>query len=371
MRSVELGKLTAIQTGKIDVNKAVPSGRYPFFTCSRETYQINDAPFEGKAVLVAGNGDLNVKYYEGKFNAYQRTYFLFANREDELLPRYLYWFLESYIDQLRSQSSGSTIRYIKRGHLADARIPLPPLEAQRSIVEKLDSNFGEIEMLEKNLAKIDEKYKQLLHSLLCTSLSPVEVQSVSLDSSTIQENAPSSKEFVEFRKVFTVIPDSHSKIKSSLYLASGDYAVVDQGKELVAGYTNSVATVTEESLPVIVFGDHTRAVKYVDFPFVAGADGTQILKPTEQINPKFGYYLLLNAVSKIPPKGYARHFGELKKVSFLVPSLERQVEIIKKLDCAFTAIDTLIEQVKKQKRITAALRRSMLNSFFAQVEASV
>lgn len=144
MKLVKLGNLASIQTGKIDVNKAVVGGKYPFFTCSRDVYEINDAPFEGKAVLVAGNGDLNVKYYEGKFNAYQRTYFLFVNNEEELLPRYLYWFLESYVGQLRSESIGSTIKYIKMGNLTDAEIPLLPIEKQRDIVNKLDSAFAEI-----------------------------------------------------------------------------------------------------------------------------------------------------------------------------------------------------------------------------------
>ena len=150
MKLVKLGNLASIQTGKIDVNKAVIGGRYPFFTCSRDVYQINDAPFEGKAILVAGNGDLNVKYYEGKFNAYQRTYFLFVNNEKELLPKYLYWFLESYVGQLRSESIGSTIKYIKMGNLTDAEIPLPSLERQHEIVEKLDSALVEFDLIENN-----------------------------------------------------------------------------------------------------------------------------------------------------------------------------------------------------------------------------
>lgn len=151
MKIVKLGELASIQTGKIDVNKAVVGGKYPFFTCSREAYEINDAPYEGKAVLVAGNGDLNVKYYEGKFNAYQRTYFLFANNENKLIPRYLYWFLESYVGHLRSESIGSTIKYIKMGNLTEAEIPLPSLEKQRQIVEKLDRAFAEIHAaIEKN-----------------------------------------------------------------------------------------------------------------------------------------------------------------------------------------------------------------------------
>ena len=161
MKLVKLGNLASIQTGKIDVNKAVVGGKYPFFTCSRDVYEIDDAPFEGKAVLVAGNGDLNVKYYEGKFNAYQRTYFLFVNDEEELLPRYLYWFLESYVGQLRSESIGSTIKYIKMGNLTDAEIPLLSIEKQREIVEKLDRAFAEIELAGIHLRKRVSSYCSL------------------------------------------------------------------------------------------------------------------------------------------------------------------------------------------------------------------
>ena len=166
MKLEKLGNLASIQTGKIDVNKAVVGGKYPFFTCSRDVYEINDAPFEGKAVLVAGNGDLNVKYYEGKFNAYQRTYFLFVNDENELVPRYLYWFLESYVGQLRSESIGSTIKYIKMGNLTEAEIPLLSPEKQRLIVEKLDSAFNELKLLEDNLKFRIDQTSALRQSLL-------------------------------------------------------------------------------------------------------------------------------------------------------------------------------------------------------------
>ena len=165
---MKLEKLTSIQTGKIDVNKAIEGGKYPFFTCSRDVYEINDAPFEGKAVLVAGNGDLNVKYYEGKFNAYQRTYFLFVNDENELIPKYLYWFLESYVDQLRSESIGSTIKYIKMGNLTNAEIPLPSLSKQLAIVEKLDSAFAEIERLKAQI-KFEKDYAIALRQSLLSS----------------------------------------------------------------------------------------------------------------------------------------------------------------------------------------------------------
>jgi type I restriction enzyme S subunit len=134
-----LGDVATIATGKIDVNAATENGAYPFFTCSRDVYRIDDAPFEGKAILVAGNGDLNVKYYEGRFNAYQRTYFLFARDENKCYPRYLFWFLENYLDVLRSGASGSTIKYIRLGDLSEASIAVPPLDEQKRIVALLDA----------------------------------------------------------------------------------------------------------------------------------------------------------------------------------------------------------------------------------------
>jgi restriction endonuclease S subunit len=171
--------------------------------------------------------------------------------------------------------------------------------------------------------------------------------------------------FSDFSKVFTVLPDSQTKIKSSSYLESGKYAVVDQGIGLVAGYTNTALTVTQDSLPVIVFGDHTRAVKYLDFPFTAGADGTKILQPSPLTNPKYGFYLVLNAVSQIPSKGYARHFGELKKIPFLLPSLERQREIVKKLDAAFAEIDLLEANLGMSDEKANQLMNSILNSEYS------
>ena len=166
----------------------------------------------------------------------------------------------------------------------------------------------------------------------------------------------------EFSQLFSIVPDSKSKVKSSSYLESGANAVVDQGKELIAGYTNGALTVDKEMLPVIVFGDHTRAVKYIDFPFTAGADGTQILKPSPSVNPKYGYYLVLNAVSRIPSKGYARHFGELKKIQFQCPSPEVQNVIVERLDRAFSEIDFIEENLEQFEEKKEQLLKSILNS---------
>ena len=134
----KLGNFVKIKTGKLDANASSPDGEYPFFTCSREPLKISSFSYDCKCVLVAGNGDLNVKYYEGKFDAYQRTYIIESKDESILDPRYLYWFLFKYVEKLRELSIGGVIKYIKINNLTDPIIPLLPLEDQKRIVKILD-----------------------------------------------------------------------------------------------------------------------------------------------------------------------------------------------------------------------------------------
>lgn len=131
---VKLGDLTTIKTGKLDANAASVDGKYPFFTCSREPLRISTFSYDCECVLVAGNGDLNVKYYNGKFDAYQRTYIIEGNGKGQLYIPYLYYFLNGYIDELRKQAIGGVIKYIKLENLTDALIELPSFDRQREIV---------------------------------------------------------------------------------------------------------------------------------------------------------------------------------------------------------------------------------------------
>lgn len=142
MTKNKLGNFVNIKTGKLDANASSPDGEYPFFTCSRQPLKISSYSYDCKCVLVAGNGDLNVKYYEGKFDAYQRTYIIESKDETVLDTRYLYWFLFKYVEKLRKLSIGGVIKYIKLNNLTDPIIPLPSLEDQKRIVKILDDADG-------------------------------------------------------------------------------------------------------------------------------------------------------------------------------------------------------------------------------------
>lgn len=161
-----VGEFASIKTGKIDVNAAVENGTYPFFTCAREIYRINEAPYEGRVVLIAGNGDLNVKYYEGKFNAYQRTYFLTVLDEMKLLPKYLYQYMEMYVEHLRKISIGTTIKYIKLGDLRDAPISVPPIAVQEKIIKILEEQLSRLESALAIADAIEKKASAMRRSLL-------------------------------------------------------------------------------------------------------------------------------------------------------------------------------------------------------------
>ena len=153
---IKIGDITKIRTGKLDANAADENVQYPFFTCSKEPLKINTYSYDCECVLVAGNGDLNVKYYNGKFDAYQRTYIIEDDSDGLLFMPYLYFFMESYIDELRKQSIGGVIKYIKLKNLTDALIELPSIEVQRKIVNIISKSKEIVRRKENEFELLDE-----------------------------------------------------------------------------------------------------------------------------------------------------------------------------------------------------------------------
>jgi len=156
---VKIGDITKIKTGKLDANASSEDGEYPFFTCAKEPLKISTYSYDCECVLVAGNGDLNVKYYNGKFDAYQRTYIIENDSNGRLFMPYLYYFMEDYVEELRKQAIGGVIKYIKLGNLTEAKIELPDVETQKAIAmilsksnEVLDSRYRQLVMMD-NLIK--------------------------------------------------------------------------------------------------------------------------------------------------------------------------------------------------------------------------
>lgn len=139
-------------------------------------------------------------------------------------------------------------------------------------------------------------------------------------------------EVVPFAEAIEDVSSGNIKIPRSEFLRSGRLAVVDQGQSLIAGFTDDGAAAVRTPAPVIVFGDHTRAFKFVDFPFAMGADGVKVLRTRDGFDPKFVYHYLRTCV--LPNAGYSRHFKFLKEVAVPRPPPSEQRRIAAILDHA-------------------------------------
>ena len=145
-----------------------------------------------------------------------------------------------------------------------------------------------------------------------------------------------------FSEVFEDKTKYGFKIKTDEYKENGRHIIVDQGQEQIAGFTDLEEGIFED-VPAIIFGDHTRVIKYIDTPFFLGADGVKILKcKLPNANHKYLYYALKNA--NIPNTGYNRHFKWLKKISIVYPDIEKQKHIVETLD----KISAIIESRKQE-----------------------
>lgn len=131
--------------------------------------------------------------------------------------------------------------------------------------------------------------------------------------------------------------NSKKKIPQKEYLQGGKIAVVDQGQDLVGGYTNNEEMVFAGNLPIIIFGDHTRCIKYIDFPFAQGADGVKVLKPKQFFNSKAFYYAFQTV--EIPNMGYRRHFPLFDRYAIPVPPLPEQQRIVDRIESLFAKLD--------------------------------
>ena len=155
-----------------------------------------------------------------------------------------------------------------------------------------------------------------------------------------------------FTEVFEDVTKQGRKLQTSEYKERGKYAIIDQGQNDIAGYTDEEDGVFTD-VPAIVFGDHTRVVKYIDVPCYLGADGVKLLKATiPNPNYKYLYYALLH--TDIPNTGYNRHFKWLKEVNINLPDSSKQQEIVVMLDKVNNLISLRKQQLAKLDELIKA-----------------
>lgn len=155
-----------------------------------------------------------------------------------------------------------------------------------------------------------------------------------------------------------------TKVQRKDFLDEGKYPIVSQEDDFINGYWNKEADLFRLDRPAVIFGDHTRTLKYVDFDFVLGADGVKVLKPKTFLHPKFFYHQLHTA--KLDSLGYARHYRLLKEHDVSYPNLAEQQRIAEILDEAFVDIATVKAHVEKNLRNVRAIFEGHLQQIFNQ-----
>lgn len=164
-------------------------------------------------------------------------------------------------------------------------------------------------------------------------------------------------EYICFESCLNKIPKA-KQVKTKEYNSGTKYPIISQEDKLISGYCDDESMLFHIDKPVIIFGDHTRVLKYIDFDFVVGADGVKIISPKENLNAKFLLYFL--TWYNIPNLGYSRHYKLLKELDIPVPPLSTQLSIVSELD----KINELIRLKKEQLKDYDNLAQSIFYEMF-------
>ena len=168
--------------------------------------------------------------------------------------------------------------------------------------------------------------------------------------------------WVHLLDTFVNCTDSKKKIKQKDYLNEGSFPIIDQGKSLIGGFTKNNELVFNDKLPVIIFGDHTRCIKYIDFSFVQGADGVKVLKSQSFYNEKLFYYALQNL--NIEDLGYRRHFPTFNKYVMPLPPLAEQQRIVERIENLFAKLDEAKEKLQNTLDTFETRKAAILHKAF-------
>lgn len=280
----------------------------------------------------------------------------------EIVAKYLFYALRT-VDYLALCHGAVKGKCLNRASLNRIPVPLPPLSEQQRIVEILD----QADALRKKRAEADDKAARILPALFYKMFG---------DPAT----NPKGWEQKPFDDTFADCTAKFPKLQRNAYHQAGKFPIVDQGKELIAGYTDDKSLVTAVEQPVIVFGDHTRIVKFVDFPFVAGADGSRVFMAKKGFSPAFLAVQL--ELQPIPNLGYSRHMREVRRLHFIAPPFELQAsfaqhvmdgrQLLRSQAACSSRIDALFQGLLHRAftgDLTAKWREAHMKQLLVEMEA--
>ena len=303
-----------------------------------------------------------------------------------------YFFQSSHFRSQLDDANTTTIFQVTQKMLKETLLPLPPLAEQKRIVAQIERALKKVEIYAESynqLQKLDKIFPdKLKKSILQYAMQgklveqdpndePVEVllEKIRAEKQKLFEEGKIKKKDLEIsivsqgddnsyylnnikieidfprrstwllaplEKIVTTISAKPYQIKQSEIVKEGKIPVVSQSKILVEGFSNNFSKILDYKTDVVIFGDHTRNLKIIDFPFVVGADGVKILSPI-CLSAKFLKYHLDYTLLFVRNRGYARHYSYLKSKIIGIPSVLEQKRIVAKIDLLFQKVSQLSE----------------------------
>ncbi len=227
---------------------------------------------------------------------------------------FIYYNLCTLYDKLVSLKNGGAQPNLNAGLIKNLEISLPPLTTQKRIADILSAYDNLIENNQKQIKLLEEAAQRLYKQWF------IDLRFPGHETTKIVDGLPEGwrKEIVGnlIKKV-----ERPPQIEAKDYLLEGKIPVIDQSRNFIAGYTNNDDAIVKENCAVIVFGDHTRILKYIQFPFAKGADGTQLIVSNNECMPQSLFYCSLINVD-LSNYHYARHFKYLKAEEIVVPDVQ-------------------------------------------------
>lgn len=375
-----ISTVCSIITGRRDVNEGNPEGKYPFFTCAQDISRIDNYEFEGQAILVAGNGFFNVKFYEGKFNAYQRTYIL---QDFKIASKYLYYNILAKLPEITKDNRGSTIRYIRLGDLADYEIPLPPLPEQHRIVAKLDALFEKIESNKQRSEKIPKILKRFRQSVLASAVSGKLTEDWREKNGVVEE-----WEETTLLNVITEKPKNGYSAKPVNYETPHrvlTLTATTSGKFIDGNFKYFDEKIDVDSKFWIKPGDilvqRGNTIEYVGVSAIYNGNPNEYIYPdlmmrfraNERILTNYLYFVLSDEKSRNYLReratGTAGNMPKINQPTLIslpvkLPSLKEQTEIVHRVEQLFTFADKIETRYTKAKAMLDKLPQSILAKTF-------